>query len=1171
MPGCPDLLMKTQCVSRFVAFCLLLVLGLPAEGAGPLTGEQVSLRAAYQAARHEVRAEAAGGLAAHNPGQRWHTRFDGHGFTVTPAAGGWTWGLELRRYGFAGAEQAVGGKARVSHEQGRVAYDWDATLREWFVNDTRGLEQGWTFHERPAGAAAGRPLRVELAIRGGLQAEVTPDGASVSYRQGAGAPALTYSGLKAWDADGRMLPVRFEPAAAGEGLIRVTVEEAGARYPVTVDPIAQGPVLIPGGAKFSENFGDAVAISGDTVVIGAPDEDSNTSGINGIKTNTGANGSGAAYVFVRNGNAWTQQAFLKASNTGQDDDFGYAVAISGDTLIVGAYKEDSAAAGIGGNQDDNSLGDAGAAYIFVRSGTTWTQQAYLKPASPTSNGRFGFAVGISGNRVVVTAEREKAAYVFVRDGTNWTEEARFQRRDTGSESNFGYCAAISRDTVFVGVPGVNGPGAAYVFMREEGMWAEKQRLVSDNGAASVKSGFGFSVALDGDTAIIGAVEEDKGGPSNRGEGAAYVFVRAGTNWSKQARLKASNPDFHDSFGWAVGLSGNIAVVSALGEDSSARGINGNELDNSDSSGAAYVYLRSGTNWTKDAYLKARGDERGVFGWAAAVSGLTIVVGENSGFIPGTFDAPGIAEVFELPEMDSDGDGLLDRWESENGGIDVNGDGIIDLDLYALGARPDHKDLFVEIDAAPLPISDQALTRVALAFAQAPVQNPDKVPGIRLHLELDETGIIVPPGVTDPTGFPFKFRETKTNHFGTLAQRNPDANANPNRTNILAAKARVYRYCLVQDFINFGELTDRAYNGIGEIGGNDFVINLSAQVHRDGFRDIDDQAATFMHELGHSLGLRHGGGVDEVIAFVPKSWQGKPNYPSLMNYVLTHPLKEKQNKLFWRLDYSREQLPDLNETSLNENAGIPSTLYRKFVMPYGVGPDFNRTLRLVRLNGSAADFNRDGTTDQGVSADLNYFGTNTVFAGVDRPSPEEIMKGHNDWANLQYAVIDDEREADRDISIAEGCPTMEMLNFLEANVPPDPDSFEGWVAGFPALGNQNGFSDDPDGDSVGNGFERFFGTHPIESSAGLTLTAGSTIAGFQHSRSKSPGADAVASYEWSTNLTEWHPSGETVAGISVTLTAVVIATTATTETVAITPVSTGAPSVLFYRLRLQLLE
>ncbi len=1155
-----------------IILSLVLLCCSPAHrlAAGPLTGEQTSLRAAYQTARHEVRAEADGALAAHNPGQRWRMRFDGHGFTVTPALGGWTWGLELRRYGFAGAEQAVGGKARVSHEQGRVAYDWDATLREWFVNDTRGLEQGWTFHERPAGAAVGGPLRVELAIRGGLRAEVAPDGASVSYRQGAGVPALTYSGLKAWDADGRNLPVRFELAAEREGHIRVAVEEAGARYPVTIDPIAQGPVLIPAGAKFSENFGDAVAISGDTVVIGAPDEDSNTSGVNGIKTNTGANSSGAAYVFVRNGNTWTQQAFLKASNTGQDDDFGYSVAISGDTLIVGAYKEDSAAAGIDGNQDDNSLVDAGAAYIFVRSGTTWTQQAYLKPASPTLNGHFGFALGISGNRVVVTAEREKAAYVFVRDGTNWTEEARFQRRDTGSESNFGYCAAISGDTVCVGTPGVNGPGAAYVFMREAGTWAEKQRLVSDNGAASVKSGFGFSVALDGDTAIIGAVEEDKGGPSNRGEGAAYVFVYEGTNWSKQARLKASNPDFHDSFGWAVGLSGNIAVVSALGEDSSARGINGNELDNSDSSGAAYVYVRRGTNWTKDAYLKARGDERGIFGWAAAVSGLTIVVGENSGFIPGTFNAPGIAEIFELPEMDSDDDGLLDRWESENGGIDVNSDGIIDLDLYALGARPDHKDLFVEIDAAPLPMNDQALARVALAFDQAPVQNPDKITGIRLHLEVDEIDIIVPLGVTDPLEFPFKFKATKTNHFGTLAQRNPDAIANPNRTNILAAKARVYRYCLVQDFINFGTLSQYAYNGIGEIGGNDFVINLSAQVHRDGFRDIDDQAATFMHELGHSLGLRHGGGVDAVTD-KPKSWVGKPNYPSLMNYALTHPLKKNQNKLFWKLDYCREKLNDLTETNLNENAGIPSTLYRKFVMPYGVGPASSRTIQVVRLNGSATDFNRDGTTDQGVSADLNYLGPNAEFAGVDQPSPDEIMKGHNDWANLQYAVIDDDREAANDISIAEGCPTMEILNFLEANVPPDPDSFEGWVAGFPALGLQNGFGDDPDRDGVGNGFERFLGTDPVQASAGLNLTAGSTIAGFQHTRSQSPGADAVAAYEWSTNLTEWHPSGETVAGVSVTLTAVVIATTSTTETVAITPVSTGAPSALFYRLRLQLLE
>ena len=193
---------------------------------------------------------------------------------------------------------------------------------------------------------------------------------------------LTYSGLKVSDADGHDLPARF--AAQQEG-VRLLVDERGARYPITVDPIAQQAYLKASNTDAGDAFGSSVAVSGDTVVVGAQRESSNATGVNGDQSDNSAAVAGAAYVFVRNGTTWTQQAYLKASNTEANDLFGISVAVSGDTVVVGADFEASNATGVNGNQADNSASGAGAAYVFVRNGTTWSQQAYLK-ASNTDAG-----------------------------------------------------------------------------------------------------------------------------------------------------------------------------------------------------------------------------------------------------------------------------------------------------------------------------------------------------------------------------------------------------------------------------------------------------------------------------------------------------------------------------------------------------------------------------------------------------------------------------------------------------------------------------------------------------------------------------------------------------------------------------------------------------------------
>jgi len=304
-----------------------------------------------------------------------------------------------------------------------------------------------------------------------------------------------------------------------------------------------------------DEFGVSVAISGDTIVVGARAESSSSSGVNGDQNDNGL-ASGAAYVFVRNGVTWTQQAYLKASNNDEcclphADLFGTSVAISDDTIIVGAPGEDSSSSGVHGNQDDNGKSASGAAYIFVRRGMTWTQQAYLKASNPDAGDLFGESVAISGQTAVVGSSFESsnatgvngdqndnrafiagAAYVFARNRENWSQEAYLKASNTEASDRFGLSLSVSGDTVVIGAEtedsnatGVNGPqnnndlpysGAAYVFARLDGNWTQLAYLKSLNTAQN--AGFGRGVAISGNTIAVGAPGEDIG------TGAVYIFT-----------------------------------------------------------------------------------------------------------------------------------------------------------------------------------------------------------------------------------------------------------------------------------------------------------------------------------------------------------------------------------------------------------------------------------------------------------------------------------------------------------------------------------------------------------------------------------------------------------------------------------------------------------------------
>ena len=273
------------------------------------------------------------------------------------------------------------------------------------MNDSRGLEHGFTLEQAPDRAGAQRETEIEfdLAVRGDLRPVIAPDGVALRFVNAQGGTVLTYSELRVWDADGRNLPARFVAQQSG---VRLTFDASGARYPITVDPIAQQAYLKASNTDAGDRFGYSVAISGDTVVVGAPGESSNATGIGGDQADNSVPEAGAAYVFVRNGVTWTQQAYLKASNTDAGDEFGYSVAISGDTVVVGAYGESSDATGVDGNQTDNTAPQAGATYVFVRNGVTWTQQAYLKASNTDASDHFGYSVAVSGDTTVVGAYLE---------------------------------------------------------------------------------------------------------------------------------------------------------------------------------------------------------------------------------------------------------------------------------------------------------------------------------------------------------------------------------------------------------------------------------------------------------------------------------------------------------------------------------------------------------------------------------------------------------------------------------------------------------------------------------------------------------------------------------------------------------------------------------------------
>lgn len=403
-----------------------------------------------------------------------------------------------------------------------------------------------------------------------------------------------------------LLPIGVTPV-----LVSVTEPQVSGSTDYSVAVTRQARVaatagLVASNAESGDEFGRVVASDGDTLVVGAWQEDGSDPGVNGSQALNGLPASGAVYVFSRGSAGWVQQAYLKASNPGAGDQFGFRVALSGNTIAVGAPEEDSSAVGVNGAQGNNGATDSGAVYVFVRDGTTWAQQAYIKASNTGTADHFGCAVALSGETLVVGAYGERSLATGVGGD---------QSDDSGV--------------------GPDGPGAVYVFTRAGETWGQQAYIKASN--TEVGDLFGHSVSVTGDRLAVGAPGEASSAAGSGGNqadnsrprsGAVYVFDRTGALWSQSAYLKASNPDSEDAFGHAISLDGGTLAVGAYLESSGATGVDGNQASNSElHSGSVYVFTVSGSSWAQQAYVKAMRTVAGAdFGECLSLQGDILAVG-----------------------------------------------------------------------------------------------------------------------------------------------------------------------------------------------------------------------------------------------------------------------------------------------------------------------------------------------------------------------------------------------------------------------------------------------------------------------------------------------------------------------------------------------------------------
>ena len=449
-------------------------------------------------------------------------------------------------------------------------------------------------------------------------------------------------------------------------------------------------------------FGRSVAVDGDTALIGSPEDDDN-----------GRN-SGSAYVFVRSAGLWREQAKLTAHDAASEGQFGWSVAVDGDTVLIGAY------------QDRDNGNSSGSAYVFTRNAGVWAEQAKLIASDGAAGEFFGHSVDVDGDTVLIGARNDSdssygssgAAYIFTRNAGVWTEQAKLTASDPASGVYLGWSVAVDGEVALIGAPRdePNGysSGSVYVFTRNAGVWTEQSKLTASDGVSHAS--FGRSVALDGDTALIGA----HGDHYDNGVsiGSAYVFTHNAGVWTEQPKLIASDAASRDYFGRSVALDGDTALIGATGDD-----------DNGMNTGSAYVFTRSAGEWTEQAKLTASdAASADHFGGAVALGGYRALVGAFADDDGG--EDSGSAYIFSLSSATVVTIDIKPGTEANS--INPNSNGLVAVAILTEG---EFDALQLDPDTARFGPGEAAAARYTVADVDR-----DGDQDLVLHFRIQETGI-----------------------------------------------------------------------------------------------------------------------------------------------------------------------------------------------------------------------------------------------------------------------------------------------------------------------------------------------------------------------------------------------------------------------------------------------